>query len=265
MNEVGYFGSQVPAPAKSLSGDAELVLDSGEAFNGHSALLELSSTVLAEAVASGGPQPGNKSLLLPGANSAQVLILLKALYAMPATIAWADKQSPTNLQELASISHALACTGLLDIADCALVKQSGRCVTAADYIPMYRQAMQLGMDRFQTKCAEAIITSLSSIQLSKVATSDDGLVPVLRKVREQAIQKKAAQLQFMQDMYNRLDGLADNYRYTGSISTTAISIKEDLQDHFAKIKSQEEDEEVDEEVDEEELEESEEDDGYWDD
>ena len=229
----------MPAPTRSLSGNAELVLDSGEAFNVHSALLELSSTVLAEALASGGSRPGFRapSLLLPGVTSAQVLILLKALYAMPATIAWADKQSPADLRELASISHALACTGLLAIADGALVKQSGKCVTAADCISSYRQARQLGMRRFQDKCAEAIITFLPSIQLSKVATSDDGLVPVPCKVQEHTVPRGDVQ---MEDIYRQLDAIADtDYCYSSDRRSAVVTIKNPLKAYYGSFSSAE--------------------------
>ena len=264
---------QVPAPSQSRKGDAELVIESGEAFRVHSALLELSSAVMAAAIASGGPQPGDKalSLLLPGVSSKQALILLRALYAMPAAIAWADKQTAGSLRELASISHALDCKGLLSIADGALVKQSSSCITADNCIELYRQARQLGISGFQNECAGAIIRFLPDITLRTASAGDDGLIPVLCKAKDQANSNQAAQQLAIDAVCGKVDELAnssDSY-YRSERRELAATIRSQLQavlgtsnkSEAAEPQADEQDDEKDEDEDEHEDDY----DDYWDD
>ena len=169
------------------------MLDSGEAFRVHSCLLELSSATVAEAVAAGVPASTKPiSLCLPGVSSKQALLLLDALYCMPAANTWANTQGSDSLRELATIGFALACPAVVTIADDALVRQASSCISPTNVINLYRQARELGMQAFQNKCAEAIITMLRTLEVGNFPATDDGLLPILQAAQAKIKMEKVA-------------------------------------------------------------------------
>ena len=94
------------------------------------------------------------------------------------------------------------------------------------------------MRGFQDKCAEAIITSLPSIQLNEVATSDDGLIPVLCKVREHTVPRSNVQLE---DICGQLDaiGNADYYHSSRSPRSAVDTVIKLLKARFGSQSSAE--------------------------
>lgn len=176
---------QSPTPEASYTGTAQLVLDSGQVFHVHADLLELSSSTLAEALATarGRSSGAAPSLHLPGVTGRQAIILLQALYAMPSAVTWASAQPATDLLELASVCHALACARLLHLAQDALVKQAHACITKDNAIKLYYQARQLDMSAFQQECAVSIVKLLPELKLDQSA-GNEGLLPILRGFRD---------------------------------------------------------------------------------
>ena len=176
---------QLPVPAQSHSGDAELVLDSGEVLRAHSQLLQLSSATMAQSIANAAVGKPIR-LSLPGLTQKQVLLLLHALYAMPKAAIWADTLSLAELRALATTCHALGCTGLLEVSEAALMKRAGSFIAAHNVLDLYRQARELGMPGFQKACAKAMVKLLPNMywQLQHDSNSD-GLVPILLEVVSQ--------------------------------------------------------------------------------
>ena len=176
---------QLPVPAQSHSGDAELVLDSGEVLRAHSQLLQLSSATMAHSIAEAAVGKAIR-LSLPGLTHKQVLLLLHALYAMPKAATWADTLSLPELRALATTCHALGCIGLLEVSDTALVKQAETFITADNVLDLYRQARDLGMPGFRAGCAKAMVKLLPGMSWQLQRDSDDnGLAPILLEVISQ--------------------------------------------------------------------------------
>ena len=176
---------QLPVPAQSHSGDAELVLDSGEVLRAHSQILQLSSATMAQSIAKAAVGKPIR-LSLPGLTHKQVLLLLHALYAMPKAATWADTLSFLELRALATTCHALGCTGLVEVSAAALVNQAGPFIVAQNVLDLYRQARNLGMPDFQAACAKAMVKLLPDMYWQLQHDSNgDGLVPILLEVASQ--------------------------------------------------------------------------------
>ena len=138
-------------PYQSLSGDVVLKLDGNLSITAHSAYLEHASEVFQNVLGecsqrhtaakkrrtahqADGQQCATspRELPMPGAGMHQALLLLHCLYAFDRR-SWLAALSPSDLLDLASITHRYACTSILDLVHTVLVQ---RCSAGAPSTPV---------------------------------------------------------------------------------------------------------------------------------
>ena len=173
---------QAAAPARSHHEHVDLVLDSGACFQVHCCSLIMHSDLLRDVLRTlAAPAAGSIAKLhLSGVTTEQILLLRDMLYhSEPA--AWAMGRSFSQLVQLASVCHAVACYELLGIVEETLMHQIATSfdLQAGHHLELYAQATRCGMRRLQQSCIPHLVQLAPQLTAAEAGHAHDLLLPVL--------------------------------------------------------------------------------------